>query len=93
MAPVTRGIANTDQQELVFIPGFLESFLSPGIPIDRIMSVLKQVRAALMDELIGVGMFHISCSLALHQPYTKGKKEGEVSGSTQEAADIMKWPR
>jgi hypothetical protein len=55
--------------------------------------MLKQVRAALMDEFIGVRMFHISWSLALHQPYAKGKKEGENSGSTQEAADIIEWWR
>ena len=43
-----------------------------------------------MYELVGVRMFfHISWSLALHQPYAKGEEEGEGSGSTQESVDII----
>ena len=46
--------------------------------------MLEQVRAALMNEFIGVLLVHISWSLALHRPYTKGEEEGKVTGGDQE---------
>ena len=56
MAPVAGGISDTYQHGLVFLSGFLDSFISPGIPVDRVVGVLEQVGTAFVNEFIGVGL-------------------------------------
>jgi hypothetical protein len=40
MAPMTGGISDTNQNRSIFALSFFQSLLSPGIPINRIMSML-----------------------------------------------------
>jgi hypothetical protein len=54
MAPVAGRIAYTNYDELVFAGRFLQGFLSPGIPVHRIMGMLKEVGAGLVYQ--GIGM-------------------------------------
>jgi hypothetical protein len=56
MAPMTGSITYTNQDGFVFIPGSLQCLLSPRIPINRIVRVLYQVRAALVNEFIDVSI-------------------------------------
>ena len=58
VAPVAGGVANAEKDGLVLGPRSLQRSLSPGIPIHRVVSVLEQVRAGLVDQVIG------------HQPLT-----------------------
>jgi len=50
MAPVAGGIADRQQDRLVFAPGPLQRFGPPAIPVHRIVRVLAQVRAGLVGE-------------------------------------------
>lgn len=59
MAPMTSGVSNADQYQLVFVPGPGKSLFAPAYPVYRIVSMLKQVGAALVDQGIGVLMFHV----------------------------------
>jgi len=56
MTPVAGGISDAHQNGLVFLSGFLNSFVSPGIPVNRVVGVLEQVGAAFVNEFIGVGL-------------------------------------
>ncbi len=53
VAPVTRAIADGDEQRLVLRRGAIERLASPGIPVDRVVHVLAQVCAGLFGEAIG----------------------------------------
>ncbi len=44
VAPVTRGVADRQQHGHVPPPRFLERLRRPGPPVDRVVSVLKQIR-------------------------------------------------
>ena len=62
VAPVTGGITNAEKDELVFRPRALDRFFSPGVPVHRIVSMLQQIGAGLVDELIGVrGLHSLTC--------------------------------
>ena len=54
MAPVTCGIADRKKNGLVLLLGLLEGLFSPGIPVHRIVSMLEEIRAGLIDEVVGV---------------------------------------
>ena len=54
MTPMTGRITNAYQNGFVFFFCFLQCFFAPGIPIHRIMCMLKQVRTCFVDEFIGV---------------------------------------
>jgi hypothetical protein len=41
MAPVACGVAYTKENGFVFKLGFVESLLTPRIPIDRVVSMLE----------------------------------------------------
>ena len=60
MTPMARRIANADQHRLVLGLCTLERLNAPRIPINRVVSVLKQVRAGLVYKLISelFGRFH-----------------------------------
>ena len=52
VAPMTSGIPNGQEKGLIFFLGQIESFLSPGMPIHRVVGVLQQVRARLVNETV-----------------------------------------
>ena len=54
MAPVARGIANRKKNRLVLRARLFKGLRSPRVPIDRIMSVLQQVRGLLVHQTIGM---------------------------------------
>jgi len=56
MAPITGGIANGDQNRLIFLPRLGKRFLTPRIPVNRVMRVLEQIRAARINKPICSGM-------------------------------------
>ncbi len=56
VTPVAGRIANGQEDGLVLGPRFLECFRSPGVPVYRIVGVLEQVWAFLIDQPIGLPM-------------------------------------
>jgi hypothetical protein len=46
-------IANTYQNGFIFCAGFFQGFLSPWIPVYRVVSVLEQIRTATVDQSVG----------------------------------------
>jgi hypothetical protein len=52
VAPVAGGIADGEEDRLVLLPGAGESFLSPGVPVDRVVGVLEEVRARLAGQAV-----------------------------------------
>src|SRR5690606_32018305 len=61
MAPMAGGIAYADQQWPVLSFGPLQYLLVPGLAVYRIVGVLEQVGTALVDQCIGVWVFHLPC--------------------------------
>jgi len=53
---VAGGVTDGKEDGLIFFSGLLKGSLTPGIPVDRIMSVLKEVRAFLAYEGICIFM-------------------------------------
>src|SRR5690606_33694817 len=53
--PVTGGVANAEQDRFVFGARSRQCLVAPGMPVDRVMSVLQQIRAGLMLQSIGGG--------------------------------------
>ena len=49
MTPVTGGVADGQEDELVALPGSREGLLPPRVPVDRVASMLPQVRRALVS--------------------------------------------
>ena len=45
VAPMTGAVADGDQKRSVLLPSALQGFPSPGIPVHRVVAVLKQVGA------------------------------------------------
>src|SRR6478752_9012923 len=62
MTPVTGGISNTYQYWFIFFNCFLQSSITPGIPLNRIVCMLQQVRTGLMNQVIGK-IFLLHCSM------------------------------
>ena len=56
MAPVAGRIANAQQNGPIEFLRLLQRLFPPGIPIHRVMCVLEQVGAGLMNEPVGVCM-------------------------------------
>lgn len=44
MAPVTGAISDAEQYGTVQIPGAFEGILTPGIPVDRVILMLPEIR-------------------------------------------------
>ena len=57
MAPVTRRISNAKQDWLLSALGKLKCLFAPGKPIHWIVSVLKKVRAGLVDQAVCMNVF------------------------------------
>ncbi len=54
MAPMTRGIADRDEDQLALIPRLGECFRAPGVPVHRIVKVLQQVRRLCAFQMVGL---------------------------------------
>jgi hypothetical protein len=54
MAPMAGGIANAHKNWPVLLFGPQQRLLAPGIPINRIMGMLEQIRAGFVDEAVGI---------------------------------------
>ena len=59
VAPVARRVADAEEYGLVLLAGLLQGLLSPGIPVHRVVGVLHQVGACLVDIVCW------ACSLSL----------------------------
>ena len=62
VAPVASGVAYGQQNGPVLDPGPVKRFRTPGVPIHRVMGVLKQVRAGFLDQTVGRLVIHGSPS-------------------------------
>ncbi len=54
VAPVAGGVADGEEDGFVFAASFFDGFGAPGMPIDGVVGVLKEVGAGGVDETIGV---------------------------------------
>ena len=52
MAPVAGGVADREQHRPVLGAGARERLLAPGVPVDRVLRVLEEVRAGLLREAV-----------------------------------------
>ncbi len=62
MAPVAGGIADGEQDRLIFPPRLFQRLLVPGMPIHRVVRMLQQVGAGLLNQTVRVRgwvRFHI----------------------------------
>src|SRR4051812_49204652 len=59
MAPMTGGITNADEHQLVFAFSFFQGLFIPGKPVYRVVCMLQQVRAGFMYECIAVFFYGI----------------------------------
>jgi hypothetical protein len=50
VTPVTGGVANGEEDRLVFLPGPGQGFLTPGIPVNRVSGMLQQIRTVLEHQ-------------------------------------------
>jgi len=58
VAPVARTVANADQQRAVGFLGQPQRLGSPGQPLHRVVGMLQQVGAALVDKCVGSVVRH-----------------------------------
>jgi hypothetical protein len=56
MAPVARAVTNAEENRFIFSFGTGEGFITPRVPINRIFSVLVQIRAGFVLEAIQEGL-------------------------------------
>jgi hypothetical protein len=52
VTPMTGGVPYTQKNGLIFISSFLKRFFSPGVPIHRMMLVLKEIGTGFMGKAI-----------------------------------------
>jgi hypothetical protein len=57
VAPMTRGITNREKDRFVFPTRPGKGFLTPGIPINRVVSVLEKVRRFFLRQAIRMSNF------------------------------------
>src|ERR1051326_7128234 len=50
MTPVASGVTDAEQDQLVFFSCAFERFRSPCVPINRIVGMLQQIWASLVDQ-------------------------------------------
>ena len=50
VAPVAGGVADREQDRPVLVPRAGERLLAPGVPVDRVLGVLEEVRARLVRQ-------------------------------------------
>lgn len=51
MAPVAGRVADGKKDWLVFLLGFLKSLIAPGMPIDRVIGVLEEIRRTFREAV------------------------------------------
>lgn len=56
MAPVAGRITNTDDQQFVLFFSSIQRRLAPGIPVDRILRMLPEVRAGFIPKMVETGL-------------------------------------
>ena len=71
MAPVARGVADGEEDRLVFCVRPAEGLLAPGIPVDRVVGMLEKVGTLLMDESVWFPSGHSTPFLPLNGGYDK----------------------
>jgi hypothetical protein len=54
MPSVASGIAAGKQDGFIFGFGFSKGFVAPGVPIDRVVGVLEEIRGGFVDQAVGV---------------------------------------
>ena len=54
MAPVTGGVADRQQYRAACLTGQGKGLFAPGLPVDRVVFVLKQIGAGLVSQAIGL---------------------------------------
>ena len=58
VTPVAGGVPDAQEDDLVFRLRAPERLFTPGVPVDRIVRVLEEIRARLVDEGVGVLVLH-----------------------------------
>lgn len=77
MAPVTRGVADRQQNGHIAPPRFRESLRPPRPPVDGIVGMLKQIRRG-----------HASQPVHANQPLTALPPDGEARAALPRSADL-----
>ena len=86
VAPVAGGVADAEQDRLVLAPGALERLGAPRVPVDRVVGVLAEIRARLVDQPVGLLRHSDSlCSLAHVAPDMAGGSAGSASRADRPA--------
>lgn len=55
VAPVAGGVADREEDGLVFGAGAVKGFGAPGIPVDGVVLVLEEIRGGFFGEAVGMG--------------------------------------
>src|SRR5215469_12169725 len=66
VAPVTGGVADAEQDGFVFVLRLFQRLLAPRVPVYRVMRVLQQVGARLVDEPVSVLMLFLGICIVRH---------------------------
>jgi hypothetical protein len=53
MAPVAGGVSSTHQYHFIFPFGFVKGCTIPGMPVHRVVGMLKKIGAAFVDKSVG----------------------------------------
>src|SRR5215467_10894925 len=66
VAPVAGRVADTEQDGFVFALRLFQRLLAPRVPVYRVVRVLQQVRARLIDEPVGMFVLFLSVYVVWH---------------------------
>jgi hypothetical protein len=66
MAPMAGTIADTENHRLILLPGLVEGFVAPGVPVHRVAGVLEEIGGFFVYEAVGLflGRLHGQTSFA-----------------------------
>ena len=78
VAPVAGGISDGQQNGFVLVAGFGQGLRSPGLPMDRVISVLQKIRAGFFGKTIFGHLWLSEFRLAL---WMGGRCQGSVNGA------------
>jgi hypothetical protein len=78
MTPVAGRIADTDQHRFILLFSTGERLIAPGIPVYRIMRMLKQIRALFVDKSVGHSAKLANGSLTIAAVVHTNKKAGST---------------
>ncbi len=75
VTPVTSGIPNGKKNRFIFFFGKRQSFISPWIPVYRIISMLLQIWAFFVEQVVSLCILHAdSCIFTMHLPAGQDKQ-------------------